>query len=121
MILCRLFTRLGYHIYGYNDFPSVIRGQHQFALVRAAEKKIAAHKRKPDIVLALDQETLDLHRTDFLPDTLILYDSDKAMGATGLVAVLAKQLGIGWPMVEEVVRKHHPGKVGAELELMQQK
>jgi len=35
IMLCRLFSRLGYRIYMYNDFPSLIRGGHQFVLVRA--------------------------------------------------------------------------------------
>lgn len=146
MILCRLFSRMGYHVFGYNDFPSVIKGQHQFAVVRASSQKVTVHKRKPDIVLAMDQETLDRHRPDFLPETMILYDADRAtvddagptavgislsqkikagggdmeMGPSLMVAALAKQLGIPWDLIEDVVQKHHPGKAGMELELMGQ-
>ena len=36
LMVCRLFSRLGYRIYMYNDFPSLIRGGHQFVIVRAS-------------------------------------------------------------------------------------
>jgi 2-oxoglutarate/2-oxoacid ferredoxin oxidoreductase subunit alpha len=144
IILCRLFNRLGYYIYAYNDFPSVIRGQHQYAIIRAASEKISAHTRKPDWALALDQETLELHQVDFSPETVILYDSDKVtveglsqktiglplskivkegggateMRPTCLVAGLCKQMGIEWSNIETVVRKHYPNKAGIETDLM---
>jgi 2-oxoglutarate/2-oxoacid ferredoxin oxidoreductase subunit alpha len=144
ILLCRLFGRLGYHVYGYNDFPSVIKGQHQYAVIRIASQRISTHTRMPDVVLALDQETIDTHRQDFLPDTFVLYDSDKANGTaleqptlgipltqkvkevrgtnemrpTCLVAALCRQLGMKWSLIEEVIQKHHPNKGGLEMDLM---
>lgn len=145
IILCRLFSRLGYHIYSCNDFPSVIKGQHQYAVVRAASQKISAHTRKPDWALILDQETLDLHHKDFSENTIIIYDTEKVaiepvpknaiglplskivkdgrgateMRPTCLVAALCQQMGIKWKVLEEVIKKHHPNKAGIEMELMQ--
>lgn len=144
IILCRLFSHMGYRIYAYNDFPSVIKGQHQFALVRASSQKISAHQLSPNLVLALDQETIDQHKIHFGADTVILYDSDKVtmdnlkqttiglsltkilkegggtqdMRSACLVGALCKRLKIEWKEVEEVIRKHHPGKVGLEMNLM---
>ena len=34
--ISRLFSRLGYRIYMYYDYPSLIRGGHNFSLVRAS-------------------------------------------------------------------------------------
>ncbi|MDQ1261589.1 MAG: 2-oxoglutarate/2-oxoacid ferredoxin oxidoreductase subunit alpha, partial [Euryarchaeota archaeon] len=43
LTVARLFSSLGYHIYMYYDYPSLIRGGHNFSLVRASQGKIAAH------------------------------------------------------------------------------
>jgi 2-oxoglutarate/2-oxoacid ferredoxin oxidoreductase subunit alpha len=144
IILCRLFNHLGYYSYSYNDFPSVIKGQHQYAIVRAASEKISAHTRKPDWALILDQEAMDLHQRDFGVETVIIYDADKVtkiglpqntiglslstivkegggateMRPTCLVAALCKQMGIKWSDIKTVVRKHHPNKAGIETDLM---
>jgi len=155
ILLCRLFGRLGYHVYMYNDFPSVIKGQHQYAVVRIATQNISVHTHKADVILALDQETIEMHIGEGKPDTLVIVDSDKASvgdsdkasvgdsfknptlgypltqkvkGAGGtnemrplcLASILCKQLGIEWSLMEEVMRKHHPAKVGVEMDLMHQ-
>lgn len=75
--LCRLFNRLGYHIYMYNDFPSNVRGGHQFAMVRAATEKIAVHRSAADVVLAFTDEAVELHKDKFNDSTIVIYDSDK--------------------------------------------
>ena len=36
LTVARLFNRLGYRIYMYYDYPSLIRGGHNFSLVRAS-------------------------------------------------------------------------------------
>ena len=77
VIICRIFSRLGYRIYMYNDFPSVIRGGHQFVLVRASMEKIAAHSDQVNIALAFNQDAIDFHKSRFDENTIIIYDSDK--------------------------------------------
>ena len=36
LTVARLFNRLGYRIYMYYDYPSLIRGGHNYSLVRAS-------------------------------------------------------------------------------------
>ncbi len=45
MIISRLFNQLGYCLYQYLDYPCLIRGGHDFAIVRASGEKIVAHRR----------------------------------------------------------------------------
>jgi 2-oxoglutarate ferredoxin oxidoreductase subunit alpha len=121
MMLCRLFSRYGLHVYAYNDFPSVIRGQHQFAYVRAATEKISTHSKVPDVALLLNQEALDVHKGDFAPNTVILSDPGqmpKEMQPACMAATLCSRLGIPWDDLKQVVEKHHPQKAGEELERM---
>ena len=39
-LVARLMSRLGYRIYLYFDYPSLIRGGHNFAVVRAATRNV---------------------------------------------------------------------------------
>jgi len=43
LTVARLMSRLGYRIFMYYDYPSLIRGGHNFSLVRASSKKIGIH------------------------------------------------------------------------------
>ena len=76
MIIARLINKLGYCLYQYLDYPSLIRGGHNFAIVRAADKKIGAHRDGVDYLLALNQETIDLHRWRLTDGSVVIYDSD---------------------------------------------
>jgi len=58
----RMLSRLGYCIYMYYDYPSLIRGGHNYSLVRASRKSIAAHSDRIDVMIALNQETVEKHR-----------------------------------------------------------
>ena len=75
VLISRLYSRLGYRIYLKHDYPSLIRGGHQFVIVRASKDQIAAHSDLVDIVLAFNQDAIDLHKTNLKENTLIIYDS----------------------------------------------
>ena len=93
--LCRLLSRLGYSVYMYNDFPSNVRGGHQFALVRASLEKISAHKTKVDAVIAFHQNAIDLHQDKISTDTIILFDSESVSVEKGY----SKAIGLPLPKI----------------------
>lgn len=124
--LAKLLNRLGYRIFFYDDYPSLIRGGHNFSIIRASEKPITAHREKVDLIVALNQETVEKHRHRLHPDGMLLFDSGKAetrglgvdfmsivtaaggipiMRNTAAIGALAKALGIEWPVLESVVRQ----------------
>src|SRR3989338_11369576 len=76
-IIGRLLNSLGYRIYIYRDYPSLIRGGHTFSIIRASKQRISTHQNKIDFLLALNQETLDLHRDKLNKDCFFIYDSDQ--------------------------------------------
>ena len=77
LTVARLFSRLGYHIYMYYDYPSLIRGGHNFSLVRASRQKIAAHMDQIDVLIALNQETIEKHKSRLKDSSFVIYDADK--------------------------------------------
>lgn len=76
-IIGRLLNRLGYRVYIYRDYPSLIRGGHTFSIIRASKNRIAAHSDKVDFVIALNQETLELHKNKLKKGCLYLFDSEQ--------------------------------------------
>ncbi len=88
-ILARLFNRLGYYPFVYEDYPSLIRGGHNFAIVRAADKPVAANYDQFDILIALNQETVDKHKSNLNKGGIIIFDSDSV-----------KAQGIGVPLTK---------------------
>lgn len=127
LIIAKLFNHLGYHIYTYEDYQSLIRGGHNFSQIRAAEKEIQSRKEKIDFLLALDENTLNLHKASLGEKGIIVFNSDKIssnkgigipiqtitkemegspiMANTALITAFAKVVGIDWEILEEVFKK----------------
>lgn len=90
--IAKLFNKLGYWTFVYVDYPSLIRGGHNFAIVRAKSKKILSHKNKIDILIALNQETVDKHSKHLKKDGLLIFDSTSPIKIPS--GVKAKKIGI---------------------------
>jgi len=60
-ILARIFTRRGLHLYAYNAYQSIVRGGHIFLTVRIADQKIHSHGDHLDLLICLNQDTMDRH------------------------------------------------------------
>lgn len=129
LIVSHLFNQLGYHTYLYFDYPSLIKGGHNFTITRAADRKIGAIRDRIDFLLALNQDSVDLHR-DLLQDgTEVIYDSYRAkadgqgvdihailkeegapavMGNSCIIGAFAGAAGIPFAILEEVFRRQIP-------------
>lgn len=76
-ILAKAFARGGYHIFADQDYESRIRGGHNFYRVRVADSKIAAIAEAVDILVALNKETIELHRGEVAAKGVIIFDNEK--------------------------------------------
>ena len=139
LLLARLLGQLGYHIYVYLDYPSLIRGGHNFSVVRASKNKIAAHRDGIDFLIALNQDTVDLHKKNLKDQSRIIYDSSSAKTKEGtglplteimkeenapdvmrnscLIGAFAKSAGIEWEPLERSIRKNLPRETDLNLKL----
>jgi len=75
-LVARLFNRSGYFVFVHEDYPSLIKGGHNFAIIRASDKPIYAINENFDIMIALNQETIDKHKVNLKTDGVIIFDSD---------------------------------------------
>ena len=75
-ILARIFVRRGLHLYTYNAYQSIIRGGHIFLTVRVADREIYSHGDKLDLLLCLNQDTMDRHLNLMGPGSRVIYNGD---------------------------------------------
>lgn len=72
--IAMLLNRMGYAIFFYDDYPSLIRGGHNFSIIRASKKPVYAHNDKVDLIVALNQDAVENHKDRLTSGGLILYD-----------------------------------------------
>jgi len=138
--LARLLNRTGYRIFFYDDYPSLIRGGHNFSIIRASEKRIIAHKEKVDLIVAMNKDAIEKHENRLNPGGMILFDSKhvdaqgvgldfmaivKKLGGvpimrnTAAIGALAKILGAEWSVLEDVMRDTIKKKIDLNLKIAQ--
>ncbi|RMF85218.1 MAG: 2-oxoacid:acceptor oxidoreductase subunit alpha [Nitrospinota bacterium] len=74
--LARVCARLGLHLCAYNSYQSVIRGGHVWLRLRIADEKIYSHGDHLNILLALNQDTLNRHTAEVRQGG-ILFNADR--------------------------------------------
>ena len=75
-ILTKLFARRGLNSYAYNAFQSIIRGGHCLLTFRVSEQEVFTHGDKFDILITLNQDTMNRHLKHMRPGTWVIYNSD---------------------------------------------
>jgi 2-oxoglutarate ferredoxin oxidoreductase subunit alpha len=75
-ILARMFVRRGLHLCAYNAYQSIIRGGHIFLTLRVSEHKIHNHGDELDLLVCLNQDTMDRHLRLMGSGTRVIFNSD---------------------------------------------
>jgi len=75
-ILAELFVRRGLHLYAYNAFQSIIRGGHIFLTIRISDRKVYSHGDRVDLLVCLNQDSMDRHLGLMGPGSRVIFDSD---------------------------------------------
>ncbi len=75
----RACTQSGLYAFGYVEYPSLIRGGHNTAMVRVGSNPVHSHSDKVDMLLALNKETVDLHVNEMNPGGVIIYDGENVI------------------------------------------
>ena len=74
--LARLFVRRGLYLNTYNAYQSIIRGGHIFLTVRVGDREVFSHGDKLDLLLCLNQDTMNRHLKLMGPGTRVIFNSD---------------------------------------------
>lgn len=74
-IFATALNRMGYFLYGYRHFSSRIKGGHTNNKIRVSTKPLRAVSDDLDILVAFDQETIDLNAKELHDKGIILADA----------------------------------------------
>lgn len=138
LVVAKIFSALGYKIFIYDDYQSLIRGGHSFSLIRVSEKEYNCSKKNIDMLLALDERTIKEHSNNLSEDAIIVFNSDKIksngmgvpvetivkelegipiMANTALIAGFAKVVGVDFQSLKIVLEKEISKGIEKNLEI----
>ncbi|HWN99522.1 MAG TPA: 2-oxoacid:acceptor oxidoreductase subunit alpha [Blastocatellia bacterium] len=112
--IAKTCSRLGLYLSAYNSYQSVIRGGHIWLRVRIAEEKVYSHGDHLNLLIALNQDSIERHAREVNSGGAIIYNSDKlkcdsVLVGDGVVTVplpiaeLTKPLGRLQPVMQNTV------------------
>ena len=130
----KIFCGLGYYVFDYRDYPSLIRGGHNFNVLKISDKPVFSHGHKYDIILALDQKTIDIHEKNLRKEGFVIGSQDlkakkiysfdshailnrlaspKVFENNILIGILFKYLGVGKEYLFKTAEQEFKDKAGA--------
>jgi len=79
-IFCKIFSRRGLHVNAYNAYQSIIRGGHTFLTVRTGPDPVTNMGDSMDLLIPLNQDTMDRHLRMLKAGGACLYNDQIAPG-----------------------------------------
>jgi len=73
-MLGRCFTRGGYSVLGYPEYPSLVRGGHNAFQIRISDNGISSPITKCDVLLALNKDAVFYHKDALDENGVMVYD-----------------------------------------------
>ncbi len=84
-IFSKALTRAKFYIASAVDYPSLIRGGHNTFVIRASNEPIYSLVKPVDLLVALNQETITLHKDELSSGAGVIYDSGDKSIDTGVL------------------------------------
>lgn len=76
-LFSRIVTRLGYHIFDYVEYPSLVRGGHNAYIVHVTDTETRCLKSTIDFLVCLNKDTFTIHGNKLTPSSYVIYDSQE--------------------------------------------
>ncbi len=117
-IISNTLLSYGYYIFNYRDYPSVIRGGHNFNILSISDKPVESHESEIDIVVALDENTKKVHKKNLKKEGILIdYKGFLKYGLNLNVALsgaLMKLLGVDEKFLLDEMKKEFNKKSSYE-------
>ena len=117
-VVSRVLIKQGYYTFNYRDYPSLIRGGHNFNVLTISDEPVASNESKLDLILALDEKTTELHEQELKQGGIILNSEKfKELGRNlniALAGALIKILGIEKEKLIEEIKNQFDEKAVAD-------
>jgi 2-oxoglutarate ferredoxin oxidoreductase subunit alpha len=75
-LLGMTLLRHGFYVFGTIDYPSLIRGGHNFYSLRVSSEPVYSQWHTYDVVVALDSKTIGHHMSEIASGGALVYDGD---------------------------------------------
>jgi len=137
LVIAKILNSLGYRIFIYDDYQSLIRGGHSFSKIRVSDKKVEGQSEELDYIIALDKETIDKHLDSLKDSGTVLFNADRIefkkglgiksetiakeeggssiMANTVMISAFAKTIGVNFELLKNVFQKEF--KKGLDINL----
>lgn len=79
-ILEKILKRSGFYVFTYRDYMSMVRGGHNFTQIRFSDRDVSSFTEQVNIILALNKETVELHKDKLKDDGNIICGEEIATG-----------------------------------------
>ncbi|MGD9730736.1 MAG: 2-oxoacid:acceptor oxidoreductase subunit alpha [Desulfamplus sp.] len=76
-LLAEVCQSAGFFTFSIDDFESRIRGGHSFNLLRISNEPLAAPGHLPDILVAIDQRTMNLNKASLPSESLVILNAEE--------------------------------------------
>jgi 2-oxoglutarate ferredoxin oxidoreductase subunit alpha len=86
-LLALTCQQAGLYVFAINDFESRIRGGHSFFQVRISDQQVRAPSHRVNMLICLDHRTLELHRSEVVPDGIIMMAAKDAGNEQGVLSI----------------------------------
>ncbi len=83
LLIGKIFTNSGYYVFNYREYPSLIKGGHNFNILKVSDKPVNSHENFYDMIISLNQDTIDKHREKLNKRGFVL--GDKNLKAKNLI------------------------------------
>jgi 2-oxoglutarate ferredoxin oxidoreductase subunit alpha len=77
--VAKVATRSGYFTYDYSEYPSLIRGGHNSMQIGIDTEPVLAPTKHTNLLIALNQETINLHHQELVDDGGVLFDAEQKL------------------------------------------
>jgi len=111
-IVSSILARWGYFTFNYRDYPSLIRGGHNFNVLSVSDERVGSHESKIDGIVAMDENTISIHKSELKKGGFVIgFKEFESLGRNlniALAGALIKVLGIDKNLlIEEVEKQFH--------------
>jgi len=94
-IIGKVITKQGYFVFNYRDYPSLIRGGHNFNVLTISDTPVSSSESKIDTIIAMDDKTVGIHKKELKKKNWIFQgDKFKELGRDMNIALASAYLKV---------------------------
>jgi 2-oxoglutarate ferredoxin oxidoreductase subunit alpha len=136
-VAAKAFANKRRFVFNMVDYPSLIRGGHNFSVVSTSTKQVTSHYMRAELIVVLDERSYKIHRSHLKDNGIIIYNSDECgevegigvpltseakefpnpqlLLGVGAVTILAAGIDLNKNELENLIKSEYPGGFEANI------